>query len=107
VRGAGGKHVVGRDEDLSADGHGGAFVPAAGLEAEELVLEVGSLLSCCGVGCLDQGGLQVHVAFTNSLAAVLTRALVVAGADSRPGSKMVRTVEDAHVRTQLSNHYAR
>ena len=49
------------------------FVPAARLEAVELVSQIGSLGTGRGVGCLDQGGFQVDIAFGDTGTLALAR----------------------------------
>jgi hypothetical protein len=46
-----GKHGIDRHQDLMGYGHGGALVPASGLETVKLVAQVGGF--GCRVGSLD------------------------------------------------------
>src|SRR5437867_7179251 len=100
-----GKHVVGRDQDLASDGHGGAFMPAPGLEPEELVLQVASLLDRGGVGRLYKGGFQVNVPLTNPPTPTLAGTFVVARTDPGPGSQVVGAMENAHVGAEFGDHH--
>ena len=45
--------MIDGDQDLMGYGYGCPFVPAAGLEAVELVAQISSLGTGCGVGGLD------------------------------------------------------
>src|SRR5438094_4207587 len=92
-----GQYVVGGDQDLVRDRHGGAFVAASRSQSMELVAEVGVARTCRSAGGLDQGGLEQEIALARPRRFRFPGALVVAGADAGPCRRMARTVEDAHV----------
>src|SRR5580765_5988413 len=89
VRQSRGQHVVRGDEDLVADGHGGALGPAAGPESVELVAEVPAFLVRRRHGRLPQRRPEVHVALPGASPLVFARALIVVGTDAGPRARML------------------
>src|SRR5205823_1745604 len=75
------EHVVGGDEDFSADGHGGAFGTPAGLQSPVLVLQVAAFFARGAVGGQHQRSGEVHVAGATATAFPLAGTLVVPRAD--------------------------
>src|SRR5208283_1615057 len=97
----------GGDEDFVGDSERGAQAATAGLEAVELVLEVGALGPRGGDGGADQNGAQVDVALAGPAAHLPAGALMIAGTDTRPGRQMTDAQEYAHVYADLGDQHRR
>ena len=83
-----GKHVIDGYQDLMGNCHRGTLVATARLKAVELVTQICALGPGCRVSGLDEGCLQVQIAFGNAAAFALATRLVVAWAHPRPGGQL-------------------
>src|SRR3954453_9206443 len=97
------EHVIGGHDNLVSNGQGGTQRAATGLEAMELVPQIAAFGPRRGNGGTDQDCAQMHVALAGTPALLLARALIAAGANAGPGSKVVDAEEDAHVRADFGD----
>src|SRR3954454_4502530 len=100
-----GEHVIGGHDNLVSNGQGGPQRAAPGLEAVELVPQIAAFGPRRGNGGTDQDRTQMDVALAGTPALLLARALIAAGANAGPGSKLMDAEEDAHVRADFGDDY--
>src|SRR3954453_15190307 len=98
-----GDHVIGGHDNLVSNGQGGPQRAATGLEAVELVPQIAAFGPRRGNGGTDQDRAQMHVALAGTPDLLLARALVAAGTNAGPGSKVMDAEEDAHVRADFGD----
>ncbi len=78
---AGGQQMIGDQQNLVGDGHGGALRATASVEAEKLRMEVTRSMPHRGMRRLDSHRLQVEMAVADPSLALMPRAFIVARVD--------------------------
>src|SRR6185312_8308121 len=89
--------VVDGGEDRGGDGADRLLFPAAAAQAEELSLQVASVLALGRPGALDERGLEPVPAFAHAGGAALASALVVARTHVGPRQQVPGGSEAAHI----------
>ncbi len=97
------EYMIDGDGQGVGDGDDGLLLAAPGGDAPVLSAEVAFFLSYGAMGGFNKCGSQGAIAFASFSAFALTRALVLSGAESDPGSKVVLVRKTAHVGACFGN----